>query len=138
MFKRSRRKITALVMITLFCILAVMLCVIYFTTFREINLENRKMLETYAELYEENGTPGESRDEPAQARENTDSSGEAQTEDSDSSGETQTEDPDSGEETQTEDSDADGENAPGGSAQDDAQDSGRQDDSNEIALDDDT
>ena len=57
MFKRSRRKITALVMITLFCILAVMLCVIYFTTFREINLENRNMLETYAELYEENGTP---------------------------------------------------------------------------------
>ena len=52
-------------MITLFGILAVMVCVIYFTTFREINLENRQMLEIYAELYEENGTPDANRTPPA-------------------------------------------------------------------------
>ena len=59
MFKRSRIKIMALVMVILLGVLGGTLGIIYFTTYREVNSQNREMLEMYASMYASNGNPTE-------------------------------------------------------------------------------
>ncbi|MCD7955073.1 MAG: ATP-binding protein [Lachnospiraceae bacterium] len=55
MFRKSRIKIVALLMAILMLMLLGTIAVIYGVSYRQVNLENRDMLELYAEKYLENG-----------------------------------------------------------------------------------
>lgn len=61
MFKKSRIKIIALVTAIMIAVILGTLSVIYFTTYAEMNRQNREMLETYAALYAQNGGPNPNR-----------------------------------------------------------------------------
>ena len=57
MFRKSKIKLIIYIMAMLVVVLAGIIAVIYFTTYRELNTENRLMLEIYAEQYEQYGAP---------------------------------------------------------------------------------
>ena len=57
MFRKSRIKLIIYIMAMLVVVLAGIIAIIYFTTYRELNTENRLMLEIYAEQYEQYGAP---------------------------------------------------------------------------------
>lgn len=57
MFKRSKVKIAAFVLGILLIFWAGTIALIYMAAYREVNSENREMLETYAELYAAYGNP---------------------------------------------------------------------------------
>lgn len=57
MYKKSRIKIIGFIMSVLILLWIATLSIIFYTTFKEVELENRSMMELYAEAYAENGTP---------------------------------------------------------------------------------
>ena len=60
MFKKSRIKIVGLIMGVMILFLAVTFSVIYFTSYKKVNEQNREMLQLYADQYAQNGLPSDS------------------------------------------------------------------------------
>jgi two-component system, OmpR family, sensor histidine kinase CiaH len=59
MYKKSRIKIIGFIMSVLIILWIATLFIIFYTTLKKVELENREMMELYAEAYAENGTPQE-------------------------------------------------------------------------------
>ncbi|MCD8038729.1 MAG: HAMP domain-containing histidine kinase [Lachnospiraceae bacterium] len=57
MFKKSRRKIIAVIMSIFIALFAGTLCIIYYCSYQEVYRQNREMLLRYAQAYWQNGNP---------------------------------------------------------------------------------
>ena len=57
MFRQSKRRIRAVMMLVLFTMWGATLLIIYFTTYTKVNEENQEMLKIYADAYDTHGLP---------------------------------------------------------------------------------